>query len=253
MDAGQVLHLAGDEQINRFYRVEYSEREFAWVYRSFVELVEGDPPPQTGPSICPLEIHVVDVGQGDAIWIRCPEGTHQLLIDAGDTRYPGSAASFRSRLAALQGPDDPIEVVVATHPHADHIGSMEWVLRSYEVGVYVDSGFHNPTATVGRLERAIAERSVDRVSVAIGKPGIDFCPLDDVFAEVLRPQGYGSLHDANDASVVVRVVYGERSFLFVGDAEEPEEQQLLNDPVTRALLNCDLLKVGHHGSGTSTS
>ena len=86
-----------------------------------------------------LEVHVIDVGQGDAILIRCPDGHHQMLIDSGDTRYPGSSQKFKAYLTANQSTSDAIEVVVASHPHTDHIGNMAWVLDNYQVDLYVDS------------------------------------------------------------------------------------------------------------------
>src|SRR5436190_9047029 len=69
-----------------------------------------------------LEVHLIDVGQADAILLRCPEGTHEMLIDSGDTRYPGSSAKFKTYMEKHQAKQNRIEIVVATHPHADHIG-----------------------------------------------------------------------------------------------------------------------------------
>jgi beta-lactamase superfamily II metal-dependent hydrolase len=80
-----------------------------------------------------LQVMVFDVGQADATLVTCPDGNHHLLIDSGDTRYPGSSKKFRERMEGLF-PDDKrqLDVVVASHPHQDHIGSMSWVLENFE-------------------------------------------------------------------------------------------------------------------------
>ena len=144
VEPGQTLPLATESQTNGYYQVEFPPGETHWVYRSFVRKVDGTLPgtapspasTATAGSAAPgasplgkLEVHVINVGQGDAILIRCPDGHHQMLIDSGDTRYPGSTVSFQNAMSELQSKDDPIEVVVASHPHADHIGNMEWLLR----------------------------------------------------------------------------------------------------------------------------
>src|SRR4051794_24674742 len=85
-----------------------------------------------------LKIFVLNVGQGDAILIVCPHGTHQLLIDAGAQGYPGSQDGFRQQLQALMGSDHRLEVVISTHPHEDHIGSLGWVLNTFRVGKIID-------------------------------------------------------------------------------------------------------------------
>ena len=202
-----------------------------------------------------LEIHVINVGQGDAILIRCPEGTHEILIDSGElnNRYPESATRFKAYLEAHQEKSNPIELVVATHPHSDHLGSMKWVVENYTIGRYVDCGIPGESALYRNLETALTARGVLRKGAKeVTSEEMDFCPLADVSARVLRPAGLEEVEDPNDWSVVVRVDYKNKSFLFVGDAEAAEEQLLTNDPSTKALLDCDWLKAGHHASETSS-
>jgi beta-lactamase superfamily II metal-dependent hydrolase len=155
-------------------------------------------------------------------------------------------------MEALQRREDPIEIVITTHPHADHMGSVEWLLPNFTISRYVDAGKTNTSKLFKRVENALDGSLVPRDRVVDGVPDIDFCPRQDVSARVLRAEGFGSPHDLNDCSVVVRVDYGATSFLFVGDAEAEQEEQLLKEPATRALLDCDFLKVGHHGSDTSS-
>jgi competence protein ComEC len=203
-----------------------------------------------------LEIHVINVGQGDAILIRCPEGTHELLIDSGELnqRYSESGTKFKAYFGAKQAATDSIEVVVSTHPHSDHIGNMKWVVDTYSIGLYVDNGMSATSATFTKLNESLAAKSVPRKSAKDATvPDIDFCPLADVNARILRPVGFEEDEDnPNNRSVVVRVDFKNVSFLFVGDAEAEEEQLLVNDPATKVLLDCDFLKVGHHGSETSS-
>ena len=207
-----------------------------------------------GPDLNPLEVHVINVGQGDAILIRCPDGTHELLIDAGDNRYSGSAAAFKAYMGAEQATDNHIEVVVASHPHADHIGSMAWLLSHYTVDLYVDNGNVYDSRTYERVDDAFDFNTTSYWSAQDDVvPDIDFCPREDVSATILRPEGFGESSDPNDNSVIVRVDYINDSFLFVGDCGGEEEDLLMEDDETRKLLDCDFLKVGHHCSNTSSS
>lgn len=262
VEPGQALPLASTQLNGNYYEVAFPSGTTTWIYRGFVSYHTGAPPASgvgggaasgDGAPAGRLKVHILNVGQGDAILISCPDGEHQLLIDAGDNRYPGSSRSFQNALTGMQPQSDPIEVVVASHPHADHIGSMEWVLRRYRVGLYVDNGETYDTVTFRTVETAISERGVHRERVGTTTPAIDFCTRNDVTAVILRPAGFGDLRDPNDRSVVVRVDYGQDSFLFVGDSEKEEEAQLLADPLTRSRLDCDFLKVGHHGSDTSST
>jgi competence protein ComEC len=215
------------------------------------------PAESRGTSKAPvLEIHVINVGQGDAILIRCPEGLHELLIDSGELnqRYAQAGTLFKTYLSAIQAASNPIEVVVASHPHSDHIGNMPWVVDTYSIGLYVDDGLPSATATYRTLEEKLTAKAVARRRLNDeAAPDIDFCPLADVRARILRPAGMDYAEDdPNDSSVVLRVDYKATSFLFVGDAEAGEEKLLMDDPATRALLDCDLLKAGHHASETSS-
>ncbi len=277
-DATVLLHVAVGEtfalvavpghtndQVDGYYEVQLPDGGgLGWIHRNFVRRFAGAMPASAGTLPGPagtgtagagkLEVHVIDVGQGDAILIRCPDGNHQMLIDSGDTRYPGSAEHFKSYLSAIQSTNDPIEVVVASHPHTDHIGNMDWVLDTYQVGLYVDNGNTQDTRVYERVEAAYGRRHPQYWDAKDDvPPEIAFCTRPDVHARVLRPQGFGHDKNPNNDSVVIRIDYGARSFLFMGDAEVEEEQELENDPAVRPLLDCDFLKASHHGSDTSSS
>ena len=203
-----------------------------------------------------LEIHVLDVGQGDAIFIRCPDGTHDMLIDSGDTRYPNSSANFKKEIQALLSAGSTITYALATHPHNDHIGNMKWVLQNYKVQTYIDNGFEYDSQLYSNLMVAVTAFG-SGISYHSEQEGSDPPVIDlgtSVQARILRPAGFqDETGDPNSRSVVIRLDYGKNSFLFVGDCEATEETLLETDPNTKKYLDVDFLKVGHHGSDTSSS
>jgi competence protein ComEC len=273
VSVGDELPLVSGAQQNGYYNVSLSGGPASgWIYRTLVRRMpgsvsggNGEPTPIPGPTGAPattgnLEVHVIDVGQGDATLIRCPEGTHELLIDSGELnfRYPNSGTQFKQYMVAHQQASNPIEVAISSHPHSDHIGNMAWVLNQYDVRLYVDDGNSSTSGTFTDLETALQAAQI-RVGTRYWSaqdsqvPNIDFCPRADVNARVLRPSDFGHENNPNNNSVIVRVDFGDKSFLFVGDAEHEEERFLIEDTSTAPLLDCDFLKVGHHGSETSTT
>jgi beta-lactamase superfamily II metal-dependent hydrolase len=254
VDVGDVLALHSNSLVDGYVNVTAANGKTGWVYRTFLSRHPGDAPSvASANALGKLKVYVLNVGQGDALYIRCPHGNHQMVIDSADTRYPGASSAFKQAISQLQPIDDPIEVAIGTHPHSDHIGNMDWLVRNYKIAVYVDDGVTATTATYKRVEGALTERQINRKNAADAAPEIDFCPLPNLTAVVLRPPGFGTLSDPNDNSVIVKLTYGADSFLFVGDCEDKQEHQLLSDPGTRALLRCRFLKLGHHGSDTSST
>jgi competence protein ComEC len=207
-----------------------------------------------------LDVQFFNVGQGDAIFVRCPDGEHTLLIDGGELnqRYPKSATQFKELLGkAFQGQPKALTVIINSHPHSDHIGSLKWVIENFTVGTYVDNGDHSETATFGRLQELLEDKAAagelvyQRFEARVMDP-IPFCP--HVSLEVIAPAvKEPSLDNPNDRSLIVRLSYKTTSFLFVGDAEKEAEHVLLSDAGTRAKLDSDVLKVAHHGSHSSST
>lgn len=187
-------------------------------------------------------VDVLDVGQGDAILIRTP--AHKtVLIDAGD-RGSGVVEAL-SRLGV-----DHLDMVVATHPHADHIGAMEAVVRALPPKVYVDNGLAHTTQTYSKLMAAIeADKSI---AYKTAQRGQVFNLDDGAKIEVLGPDPgkvfKDTRSDLNSNSVVLKLTHGDDCFLFPGDAEEPTERALIEKHVGQ----CDVLKVAHHGGRHST-
>ena len=196
--------------------------------------------PETAPVGDPaLTVVFVDVGQGDCTLFLAPDG-RTMLIDAGPV---GSFDAIRKAL------DDygvqTLDVVIATHPHEDHIGAMADVLRAYRVGQFYTIDVAYPSAPYERMLSALTENGcpVAYCEAPGTIPWSDGCTVT-----MLNPiQGYDVPDDLNDASLVVRVQYGDTAVLMTGDAGETAEKRML-DTFPRGMLRADVLKLGHHGS-----
>ena len=188
-----------------------------------------------------LDVYFIDVGQADCILVRC--GDETMLIDAGDQgSYPAISACLDG-LGVTR-----LDYVIATHPHADHIGSMAKVIRNYDVGTVIlpdiPEKLMPTTVTFSKMMEAIEEKEC---TVLQAEP-LDIFRVGEAEVTILGPAG--EYDDLNNLSVVCRLVFGETSFLFTGDAEARAEADILalNTP-----LRSTVLKMGHHGSSTSTS
>lgn len=192
------------------------------------------------PTGSTVRVDMLDVGQGDSILIRTP--AKSVLIDASE-----DSADVKTKLRALgvQG----LDLVVATHPHADHIGGMDDVVQAFPIKLYTDNGLPHTTVTYSRLMADIESKSIPyRAATAGTVYNLDL----GAKLEVLFPTGSplsGTRSDLNANSVVTRLTYKNDCFLFVGDSEEPTEQALLS----RGLTPCNVLKVAHHGSEYSST
>lgn len=187
-----------------------------------------------------LRVWFFDIGQGDATFIETPDG-HQILIDGG----PGK--SVLTKLGEVMLPwDRTIDVVVATHPDADHIGGLASVLERYEVNTIVSNGDKKTTDIAeGFLVASTAEEGADRV---VGRKGMTLSFGEVLLTEVWPTEIGVEDKDANIGSIVYRLDYKDTSILFTGDATEDVEAQII-----QGVGNIDVLKVGHHGSITSSS
>ena len=194
-----------------------------------------------------VELHMIDVGQGDAVALRTPHG-HWILFDAGGAWRTGDAG--RSIVLPYLGRrGGPLDLFVLSHPHTDHVGGAAPVLRVLHPSTYIDAGF--PGAAEAYRVSLETARDV-RVRWQRAHPG-DEIDVDGVSLEILAPDSAWTsrLDDPNLASVVVLARFGDVRMLLMGDAERPEEEWLLaHEP---GELRADILKVGHHGSKTSSS
>lgn len=204
---------------------------------SFVFYVQSQWTPQESEE---LYIAMLDIGQGDAIYIRTPAG-NDILVDGGIDR------TVLSELGSVMPPyDHTLEMVVATHPDLDHIGGLAELPEAYDIEMLVISGAQKDTAAAEALEHW----KDDGVQTVTAFRGWRLDVEDGVWLEFLHPVP-GTFHeDPNDDSVMFVLHYGEFSALFTGDAPTEIEQELVEEGW---LSSIDLLKVGHHGSKTSTS
>ena len=193
-----------------------------------------------------IEIHAIDVGQGDAIAIRSPGG-RWLLIDAGPASERFNAGSARVVPFLLQHGARALEVLVLTHPHLDHFGGAAAVTRVLETGLVLD-----PDS--GRSVRAATGENSPRIATRAWLPARAGARIafDGLSIDVLHPAAAAidASADPNDYSIVIRLGFGQFSALLSGDAPSFVEDDLMNRHGPR--LDVDLLKVGHHGSNTST-
>lgn len=203
--------------------------------------------PIVQPTGSRLEIHMIDVGQGDAIALRTPRW-RWILIDAGDAWQQGDVGE-RVVAPYLRRRGGDIAAFVLSHPHADHIGGAASVIRRIPVGFVWDGGYAQGSSVYEGTLAAARERGV---AWRAARPGgsID---IDGVQLTVLSPDAteIADARDANAASVVLMAEYRGTRILLTGDAERDVESRLVRR--FGRDLRADVLKVGHHGSATSST
>jgi competence protein ComEC len=190
-----------------------------------------------------LTFTMLDVGQGDALFIESPSGV-QVLFDSGPPH------KILGALAKVMPPfDKSIDAVVITNPDADHIGGLVDVLKNYEVGVVLEPGTFNNSKTYENLKNEIKDQGVKNI---LAKKGTRMDLGRGAVIDILFPNQDVSGWDPNDGSVVAKLTYGENTIMLTGDSTAKTEKIILNT-FTQSALDSDILKVGHHGSHTSTS
>jgi beta-lactamase superfamily II metal-dependent hydrolase len=184
-------------------------------------------------------VHFLDVGQGDATLLIHPDVT--VLIDTGRFDRRDVAPLLRARGVTR------IDLLVVTHPHADHIGQFDLVMSAFDVTEVWWSGSSSTSATFGRALAAL-EASDARYEEPRAGATTRVGPLT---IDVLAPGSGDSLTDLNNASVALRITYGSFALVTTGDAEAPSEARMLARVADR--LPAQVLRLGHHGSSTSTT
>ncbi|MCP3673013.1 MAG: MBL fold metallo-hydrolase [Gammaproteobacteria bacterium] len=256
-----------------FWRKITFDNNEGWIAKKFIIPTEQPPAPQTDRW---LEVHFVDVGQGDAIWIVTPddgidgngrfEGLN-IVIDGG----PYSADDSNPLLPYLESRGHHgavIDALIVTHPHVDHYRGAETLVRHFVIDHYYDPGF--PATQIGYNAFVDSLTSTETAVNNIHRGMNNFGVLDwgsELNAEILYSWpgvntglGSGSTRD-NNTSIVLKLTYGNQSFLFMGDAEGKTRTGSVDNPkyVEKMLLdqNVDLsasvLKIAHHGSETSST
>lgn len=190
-----------------------------------------------------LEVHFLDVGQGDAIFIQAPNGK-QMLVDGGR-----NSSVIRELSNFIKWNDKDIDVVLATHPDSDHIGGLPEVFDRFNILNYLDNGKPSEEYLYREVQNRLSLQSSRYLKATRGL-NIILDKRAGVYFQVLFPSEDFSLDNDNEMSVVGRLVYGDTSFLLTGDAGKMVENMLVYSDGD--LLRSDILKAGHHGSKSSS-
>lgn len=182
-------------------------------------------------------IHYIDVGQGDAILIQA--NTKNLLIDSGPNN--------KKTISYLKSQGiKKLDYVLATHPHDDHIGSMDKIISNFNVLNFYTPRITNNTDTFKSMLTALSKKNL---KIVPAKAGIKLDLGNDINCTILSPIR-GPYNELNNFSAVLKLSYNNTSFLFMGDAESYNENELIKEGYN---LKADVIKIGHHGSNSSTS
>jgi len=184
-----------------------------------------------------LKVSYIDVGQADSILVQ--QGNSSMLIDAGNNE---DAQTIKSYLDSQE--IKALDVVIGTHVHEDHIGSMDYIINTLKVGKIYFPKQISTTRTFKDFVSAVKNKGLKLTAPSVG---ITF-KIGDATVKILAPNGNG-YEDPNDYSIVVKVTFGNTSFLLTGDAEATSESEMLSNGLD---LSATVLKVGHHGSKSST-
>lgn len=202
---------------------------------------------QAGPPISEesfLKVHFIDVGQGDATLIQQinQDNTYNMLIDAGNN----GDGEYLVEYLKDQGVET-LDYIIGTHPHSDHIGGLDDVIKGFQVGAIIMPKVIANTRTFEEVMEAVSDKGL---SITSPVPGTSY-PLGEAEFTILAPNSddYASL---NDYSIANRIVFGSNSFIFTGDAEALSEEEILNNFNKRDLAS-DVFKLAHHGSSTSNT
>ncbi|NLM20569.1 MAG: MBL fold metallo-hydrolase [Peptococcaceae bacterium] len=186
-----------------------------------------------------LKVHFLDVGQAESILIQAPSGK-TMLIDAGNN----DDGNFVTSYIRNQG-ISKLDIVVGTHPHEDHIGGLDTVINTFDIGQVVMPTKTHTTQTYKDVLTAIKNKCL---KITAAKAGVSLDLGQGVTAKIVGPTT--TYDDLNNNSAVIHLTFGNTSFLFTGDAEEDAEADILAAGYN---IRAEVLKVGHHGSSTSTS
>lgn len=187
-----------------------------------------------------MMVHYIDVGQGDCAFIEL-SNNKTMLIDAGEKDDCEKIENYIENLGYSF-----IDYMILTHPHADHIGSAEHIIRKFDIGkIYMPDKESNSAAFENMLD-AISDKGY---MINEAKAGVNILSDGELDIDIISPAGK-MYESTNDYSSVVKLEYKDTSFIFMGDAEAFAEREILYRGES---VDCDVIKIGHHGSSTSSS
>ncbi|WP_315115938.1 ComEC/Rec2 family competence protein [uncultured Clostridium sp.] len=185
-----------------------------------------------------LQVHFIDVGQGDSILVQYEN--NYMLIDGGPNASADKVLSYLKKTGV-----EKIDYLIATHPHEDHIGGIDVVIDNYDIGkMYMPKA----TANTKTFKDVVASMKKKNLKATAPKPGETF-KLGDAEVLLLAPNS-STYENTNNYSIALKVTYGDNSFLFTGDAETLAEKEIIKNGFD---IKADVIKLGHHGSKTSSS
>jgi len=184
-----------------------------------------------------LTVHYLDVGQADSILILLPNGQN-MLIDGGNRADGNFIVGYIQSLGITK-----LDYVIATHPHEDHIGGLDSIIQTFDIGAVYMPDVTTTTKTFQDFLTAIQNKGLQ---IHTAKAGINLIDSNGLKIDILAPVTISN-SDLNNDSAVVKLTYLNHSFLFMGDAEKESANQITQD------IKADILKVGHHGSDESVT
>ena len=184
-----------------------------------------------------LKVHYLDVGQGDSIFVELPNN-ETMLIDAAESYQSENIINYLKNLNYQK-----IDYVIGTHPHTDHIGGLKDIINTFEIGKIFMPKVVSTTKTYESLLMAIKDKNL---KINTAKAGTSIIDTDTLKINILAPNN--SIYtELNNYSVITKITYGTTKFLFMGDAEKLSENEIKEN------VTADVIKIGHHGSNTSSS
>lgn len=184
-----------------------------------------------------LKVHYLDVDQGDSIFIELPNN-ETMLIDAAESYQSENIINYLKNLNYQK-----IDYVIGTHPHTDHIGGLKNIINTFEIGKIYMPKVVSTTKTYESLLMAIKDKNL---KINTAKAGTSIIDTDALKINILAPNN-STYTELNNYSVVTKITYGTTKFLFMGDAEKLSENEIKEN------VTADVIKIGHHGSNTSSS
>lgn len=185
-----------------------------------------------------LEVHFIDVGQGDATLIKC--GSEAMLIDAGENDQGMLVQNYIKKQGVKS-----LDYLIVTHPDSDHCGGADVIITKYDIDTVIMPNYSKDTATYRDVIQALDYKKYPVTEPVVG----DIYRLGDAKFTIIAPnkEDYGD--EANNYSVGILLEHGDKKFVFTGDAEEEAEQDMIENEID---ISADVLKAGHHGSRTSS-
>lgn len=184
-----------------------------------------------------LKVHYLDVGQGDSMFIELPNN-ETMLIDAAESYQSENIINYLKNLNYQK-----IDYVIGTHPHTDHIGGLKNIINTFEIGKIYMPKVVSTTKTYESLLMTIKDKNL---KINTAKAGTTIIDTDTLKVNILAPNN-STYTELNNYSVVTKITYGTTKFLFMGDSEKLIENEIKEN------VTADVIKIGHHGSNTSSS